>query len=76
MSSNLVAIDDLVVDYTTDRYTVRPLDGFTMHAPAGQLVALLGPSGSGKTTLLSILSAMISRTIAARQSASYFRVST
>jgi len=60
--SPLVAVTDLVVEYTTDRYTVRPLDGFTMHAPAGQLVALLGPSGSGKTTLLSILSGMISAT--------------
>jgi putative ABC transport system ATP-binding protein len=57
-----VQIDDLVVEYTTDRYTVRPLDGFTMHAAAGELVALLGPSGSGKTTLLSILSGMIGAT--------------
>jgi len=59
MSPSMVAIDNLVVEYMTDRYTVRPLDGFTMHAPPGQLVALLGPSGSGKTTLLSMLSGMI-----------------
>jgi len=62
MSNNLIQIDDLVVEYTTDRYSVRPLDGFTMHAPPGQLLALLGPSGSGKTTLLSILSGMIAAT--------------
>ena len=62
MSENLVAVDDLVVEYTTDGYSVRPLDGFTMHAPPGELVALLGPSGSGKTTLLSILSAMVPAT--------------
>jgi len=62
MSQHLVAINDLVVEYTTDGYTVRPLDGFSMHAPPGQLVALLGPSGSGKTTLLSILSGMIPAT--------------
>lgn len=58
----LVAVDDLVVEYTTDRYTVRPLDGFTMHAAPGRLVALSGPSGSGKTTLLSILSGMVEAT--------------
>ena len=59
MSGPLIAVDDLVVEYTTDRYSVKPLDGFSMHAAPGELVALLGPSGSGKTTLLSILSGMI-----------------
>ena len=59
---NLVVIDDLVVEYASERYTVRPLDGFTLHAPPGRLIALLGPSGSGKTTLLSILSGMIPAT--------------
>lgn len=62
MTDDLVGIDDLVVEYTTDGYSVRALDGFELHAPAGRLVALLGPSGSGKTTLLSILSAMIPAT--------------
>lgn len=56
---SLVAIDGLVVDYNTNGNTVRPLDGFSMHAAAGTLVALRGPSGSGKTTLLSVLSGMI-----------------
>jgi len=62
MTAPLVAVDDLVVEFTTDRYTVRPLDQFSMHAEAGRLVALMGPSGSGKTTLLSILSGMIGAT--------------
>lgn len=62
MSNYLVDVDNLVVEYTTDRYSVRPLDGFDLKAPPGQLLALLGPSGSGKTTLLSILSGMIPAT--------------
>lgn len=54
----LVAVDDLVVEYTTGQNTVRPVDGFTMRAARASLVALSGPSGSGKTTLLSVLSGM------------------
>ena len=46
----LVKIEDLVVEYASERYTVRPLDGFQLDAPPGQLIALLGPSGSGKNT--------------------------
>ena len=59
MSPPLVSVDGLVVEYVTDRHTVRAVDNFTMHAPPGQLVAVLGPSGSGKTSLLSVLSGMI-----------------
>ncbi len=58
-SSPVLRVDNLVVEYLTDGYSVRPLDGFSMDAFAGELVALLGPSGSGKTTLLSVLSGMV-----------------
>ncbi|MEM7274471.1 MAG: ATP-binding cassette domain-containing protein [Actinomycetota bacterium] len=54
-----VRVHDLVVEYATEGYTVRPLDGFSMEAEGGQLVGLLGPSGSGKTTLLSVLAGMV-----------------
>jgi putative ABC transport system ATP-binding protein len=55
----IVSVDDLVVEYRAEGYVVKPLDGFSMTADQGELVALLGPSGSGKTTLLSVLSGMI-----------------
>ena len=62
MSDIILSVDGLVVEYATDGYAVRPLDGFSMEAGAGELVGLLGPSGSGKTTLLSVLSGMIPAT--------------
>jgi putative ABC transport system ATP-binding protein len=62
MSELILQVNDLVVEYASDGYAVRPLDGFSMEARAGELVGLLGPSGSGKTTLLSVLSGMIPAT--------------
>lgn len=56
--SPVVQIENLVVEFATDGYAVRPLDGLNMVAERGELVGLLGPSGSGKTTLLSTLSGM------------------
>ena len=46
-------LQDLVVEYSSGGYVVRPIDGFDLEVPAGHLVLLLGPSGCGKTTLLS-----------------------
>ncbi|MDW3216132.1 MAG: ATP-binding cassette domain-containing protein [Ilumatobacteraceae bacterium] len=52
-------IDDLTVEYDAGEYSVRPLDGFSMHADDGELAVLLGPSGCGKTTLLSCLGGIL-----------------
>jgi putative ABC transport system ATP-binding protein len=41
---------------------VRPLDGLSFEAGAGELAVLLGPSGSGKTTLLSCLGGILTPT--------------
>jgi putative ABC transport system ATP-binding protein len=58
MEANL-AVRDLVIEYSSGGYPVRPIDGLDLDADAGQLVLLLGASGCGKTTLLSVLAAIL-----------------
>ncbi|MCA1833401.1 MAG: ATP-binding cassette domain-containing protein [Actinomycetota bacterium] len=55
-------IKDLVVEYSSGGYAVRPIDGLSLSAATGELVVVLGPSGSGKTTLLSCLAGILSPT--------------
>jgi len=55
-------IKELVVEYSSDRYAVRPIDGLDLEVTAGSLAILLGPSGCGKTTLLSCLGGILSPT--------------
>ena len=50
---------DLVVEYATGDYMVRPLDHLDLDVPSGSLTILLGPSGCGKTTLLSCLAGIL-----------------
>jgi putative ABC transport system ATP-binding protein len=52
-------IDDLVVEYSSGGYAVRPIDGLDLEVKAGSLALLLGPSGCGKTTLLSCLGGIL-----------------
>ena len=60
-----LSIQDLVVEYSSGGYAVRPLDGFNLDVAAGSLVILLGPSGCGKTTLLSCLGGILRPTAGA-----------
>jgi putative ABC transport system ATP-binding protein len=57
-----LAIRDLVIEYSSGGYPVRPIDGLNLDADSGQLVLLLGASGCGKTTLLSVLAAILTPT--------------
>ena len=63
MTVNLVnaelKVRDLVIEYSSGGYPVRPIDGLSLDASSGQLVLLLGASGCGKTTLLSVLAAIL-----------------
>ena len=52
-------IRDLVIEYSSGGYTVRPIDNLSLDASGGQLVLLLGASGCGKTTLLSVLATIL-----------------
>ncbi|MDT5094124.1 MAG: putative transport system ATP-binding protein [Mycobacterium sp.] len=55
-------IKDLVVEYSSGGYAVRPIDGLNLDVNAGSLTILLGPSGCGKTTLLSCLGGILKPT--------------
>jgi putative ABC transport system ATP-binding protein len=54
-----LSIKDLVVEYSSGGYAVRPINGLNMDVPTGSLVILLGPSGCGKTTLLSCIGGIL-----------------
>ncbi|KUI24746.1 glutamine ABC transporter ATP-binding protein [Mycobacterium sp. IS-1742] len=54
-----LTIRDLVVEYSSGGYAVRPINGLSLDVSAGSLLILLGPSGCGKTTLLSCLGGIL-----------------
>jgi putative ABC transport system ATP-binding protein len=54
-----LTIQDLVVEYSSGGYAVRPINGLSLKVAGGSLVILLGPSGCGKTTLLSCLGGIL-----------------
>jgi len=54
-----LSIQDLVVEYSSGGYAVRPINGLSLDVATGSLVILLGPSGCGKTTLLSCLGGIL-----------------
>ena len=54
-----LSIQDLVVEYSSGGYALRPINGLSLDVQAGSLLILLGPSGCGKTTLLSCLGGIL-----------------
>jgi putative ABC transport system ATP-binding protein len=54
-----LAIRDVVVEYSSGGYAIRPINGLSLDVTAGSLMILLGPRGCGKTTLLSCLGGIL-----------------
>jgi len=59
VSTAEVQVRDLVIEYQSGGYNVRPIDGLDLDAAPGELVVLLGPSGCGKTSLLSAIGGIL-----------------
>jgi len=59
VSAPLLQVRDLVIEYASSGYAVRPIDGLELDGSAGELIVLLGPSGCGKTSLLSALGGIL-----------------
>ncbi len=57
--ANGLHVADLVVEYSSGGYVVRPINGVSLDVAPGELVLLLGASGCGKTSLLSVLAAIL-----------------
>jgi putative ABC transport system ATP-binding protein len=61
-SSLSITVRDLVVEYSSGGYLIRPIDHLDLDIGEGELVLALGASGCGKTTLLSALASILTPT--------------
>ncbi|MCL5263683.1 MAG: ABC transporter ATP-binding protein [Chloroflexi bacterium] len=54
-----LSIEDIVVEFATEKQRVRVLDGFELTVGEGEFVSILGPSGCGKSTLLKVVAGLM-----------------
>lgn len=59
---NIVTLDDVKLDYYTDKSEINVLNELNINVKDGEIVCIVGPSGCGKSTILNIISGLISPT--------------
>ncbi|MGP4019573.1 ABC transporter ATP-binding protein [Saccharopolyspora sp. 5N708] len=57
--TDLLRVDDLVVDYETGQRAARALDGAELLVGRGETVGIVGESGSGKSTLAAAIGGLL-----------------
>ena len=56
---NIIKVDSLIFEYTSDETTYRAIDDFNLDIKKGEFVAIIGHNGSGKSTLSKNLNAIL-----------------
>ena len=59
-SGAVLSVRDLVVEYATERGTVRAVDGVSFDLDPGEFIGIVGESGCGKSTLLFAIAQLLS----------------
>ncbi len=61
MTSPVMKVNDLVVEYTSSQGTIRAVNGLDLSIAEGEVYALLGENGAGKTSTVEVLEGHRSR---------------
>ena len=69
----LLQVEDLHVDYLTDRGPVRAVDGVSLDVHKGEFLGIVGESGCGKSTLLFAIARLLSAPAEISAGAVWFR---
>lgn len=56
---NIIKVDNLIFEYTSDETTYRAIDDFNLDIKKGEFVVIIGHNGSGKSTLSKNLNAIL-----------------